>query len=857
MLRRVSDLRGRVFERTRLERLVEDARGGRSAALVLRGEPGIGKTALLEYATGRAFGLRLVRCAGVQSEMELPFAGLHQLCAPLLGRLDPLPEPQRDALRVALGLAAGPPADRFLVALAVLSLLSEAAPVLCLIDDAQWLDRASAQALGFVARRLLAESVAMVFAVRSPEAELNGLPELLLSGLDDEDARALLPGWLDEHVRDRMIAETRGNPLALLELPVAAGGFALPAAGGVEEHYRQRLAGLEPGARRLLLLAAADPTGDATLVLRAAAPAVAAAPEDLLEIGARVRFRHPLVRSAVYGAATAPERRSAHAALAAATDPERDPDRRAWHRAHASAGPDAAVAGELIHSAGRAQRRGGIAAAAAFWERAVALTPDPAERAARALPGAEAKFAAGDLDAAAALLAIAQAGPLDELGLAHAQRMRAQIVFALRRGSEAPPLLAAAAEQLAPLSAPLARETYLEALVASIYAGRLGTVPVVPLSSDPLALGLARRLSDGYSAAAPLLKHALRERPAALDWSSFSYNIAAQDLWDDEAWFELASGQARVARAAGTLSLLPYALDHLAGHQIHAGELAHAEALWTEAARVRAGALPYIPLQLAAWRGEERAALAHAHAMTHGAMAHGEGCALTVAEYATAVLYNGLGHYARALEAAEQAVAADDVATSSWALPELVEAAARAGRRELAAAALERLAERAQASGTAWARGLEARSRALVEAREEHHVTAIEALERLAAHRARARLGYGEWLRREGRRGDAREQLRAAHEAFDAMGARGFAERARRELQGTGGKASVLRGDAREALTAQEELIARLARAGRTNPEIGAELFLSPRTVEWHLHKVFAKLGISSRRGLQDALDGA
>jgi len=905
---RLPAFRGRTSERAVLDRLLERAREGQSAVLIIRGEAGVGKTALLRYTARQASGFRIAQIAGVESEMELPFAGLHQLCAPMLAQLDALPEPQKDALRVAFGLSSGDAPDRFLVALAALSLLAEAAekrPLLCFVDDSQWLDAASGQVLGFVARRLLAESVAIVFAVREPsdDHELMGLPELLLEGLREEDARALLasviPGRLDERVRDRIVAETRGNPLALLELPRGmsaaelAGGFALPdvgdLSGHIEDHYLRRLGSLPDATQQLMLLAAADPVGDATLLWRAAQTlgiereaAESAETEQLLEIRARVRFRHPLVRSAVYRAASGADRRAAHGALAAATDPESDPDRRAWHRAHAATAPDEEVAGELIYCANRAQGRGGIAAVAAFLERAVAFTPDPAERASRGLSAAQAKFAAGDLAAAESLLAIADVGPLDELRRAEIQRVRAQIAFALRRGSDAPTLLLRAAQRLEGLDAELARETYLEALVAAIYAARLANGTDVadvavaarsaPLGLEPLParqlllLGLATRLTDGYAAAAPTLRRALRayraEEPQ-LDWLCVSYNIAAMDLWDDQAWLELASGQADLARATGTLSLLPYALDYLAGNRVQAGELSLAAGVLTEAEGldpgIRAETLPYIPLLLAAWRGQASTALNLIEVMTRGAYTWGEGCAITVAEYATAILYNGLGQYDLALDAARKATASDEIAYSSWALYELVEAASRSGQREVACAAVDRLSERTSASGTEWAKGTEARSRALLEdgaPAEDLYRQAIEWLGqcRMAAHLARARLTYGEWLRRANRRVDARQQLRAAYDVFESMGADGFADRARRELLATGEKVRKRREDTRDKLTPQEEHIARLARDGRTNPEIGAELYISPRTVEWHLRKVFGKLGISSRKGLHDAL---
>jgi DNA-binding CsgD family transcriptional regulator len=900
--------RGRASECGVLDRLLQNVRGAQSAVLVIRGEPGVGKTALLRYCVGQASGFRVTESVGIESEIELPFAGLHQLCGPLLDRLDALPDPQRDALRVAFGLSSGDPPQRFLVALAVLGLLAAAAderPLLWVIDDAQWFDYASAQTLGFVARRLLAESVALVFALREPssDAELIGLPELMLHGLGEEDARALLasviPGRLDERVRDRIVAETRGNPLALLELPRGmtaaqlAGGFALPDEGSLPErlkdHYLRRLAELPAPTQQLMLLAAADSVGDATLVRRAAESLgieaeafVPAEDAELLEIRARVRFRHPLVRSAVYAGATAADRRAAHAALADATDPEIDPDRRAWHRAHATTGSDAELAEELLRSASTAERRGGVAAAAAFMEHSVRLTPDASMRASRALSAARAKFAAGDIEAAQAMLAIAEVGPLDDLGQAQVQRVRAEIAFDLRRGSDAPAMLLGVAQRLEGIDVELARETYLEALVAAIYAARFSTgVDVVevaraahsltlgeePLPAKQLLLrGLATRLTDGYVAAAPTLKEALREHraePPELGWLYLPYSLAAMDLWDEDAWPELASEQARLARATGTLSQLRYALDYLASYRIQAGELIDASALVAEAETLNEGirepTLPYIPLLLAAWRGEEHVARALIEEMTSNAAIRGEGCAISHTEYAAAILYNGLAKYELALDAAGKATAVDDIGTSSWALCELVEAGARSDQRQLASAALDRLSERTDASGTDWAKGLEARSRALLAddgRAEDLHLEAIERLgrSRMAADLARARLTYGEWLRRSRRRVDARQQLRSAYDTFALMGAGAFLERARRELLATGEKVRKRIDETRDELTPQEQQIARLARDGLTNPEIGAQLYISPRTVEWHLRKVFTKLGISSRKSLREVL---
>ena len=457
-------LLGRRREREVLDRLLEAARGGHGGVLVVHGEPGVGKTALLDYAVEAGRGFRAVRTLGVEQEMELPYAALHQLCSPRLELSERLPAPQRDALAVAFGLSAGPTPNPFLVALAALGLLSEAAeerPLLCLVDDAQWLDRASARALAFVARRLLAEKVALVFAAREPPDALAGFPELHVGPLGHRDARALLesvlPARLDERVLERIVVETRGNPLALLELPreltptQLAGGFGLPAAvplsASIEESFARRLARLPRDARRLLLVAAADPVGDLALLWRAAqrlgipeSAAHTVESDGLLTLGAGVVFRHPLVRSAVYRAAVDDERSEVHRALAEATDPDTDPDRRAWHRAQATAMPDEDVAAELERSAARAQARGGFAAAAAFLERSSVLTPDPARRAGRALAAAQTTFQAGALDDALSLRRHAQRqAPLSDLERARVDvAARADSSFVATRGSDAP-----------------------------------------------------------------------------------------------------------------------------------------------------------------------------------------------------------------------------------------------------------------------------------------------------------------------------------------------------------------------------------------------------------------------------------
>jgi DNA-binding CsgD family transcriptional regulator/tetratricopeptide (TPR) repeat protein len=873
---------------------------------VVRGEPGVGKTALLDYLAGRASGCLVARAAGVQSEMELAFAGLHQLCAPLLDHAESLPVPQRAALRTAFGLSAGPAPDRFLVGLAVVGLLSETAgerPLICVVDDQQWLDHASAQALGFAARRLAADPVGLVFAARVPGKDLAGLPELTVEGLAEDDARELLesvlPGPLDERVRDRVIAETHGNPLALLELPRGltgaqlTGGFgvssAVPLDGRIEESFARQLEALPAQTRRLVQLAAADPTGDPVLVWRAAGRlaigAGAAGPATeagLAEFGARVLFRHPLVRSAAYRSASVQTRQELHGALAEATDPAVDPERRAWHRAQAAPGPDEEVAAELEQCAGRAQRRGGLAAAAAFLERSVGLTLDPARRAQRALAAAQAKYRAGALDAALGLLAMAQAGPLDELQRARCDLLRAQVAFASSHGREAPPLMLSAAKRLESLDVVLARATYLEAFTAALFVGRLSTAvedvaraarmapaPLTPGRAPDLLLdGLALLVTEGYTAGTPALKRALlafRSQDVSveegLSWLWLAER-AAMAVWDDETWHILASRHVKLARDAGALSELPLAVRSRILLHAHAGELAEGAALIAEA-QVVADATgsqlaPYGATGIAAWRGREAEATELIQANMEGVTSRGEGRGVT-SQYSAALLYNGLGRYDKALAAAEQVCEYDDVGVLGWSLAELIEAAVRSGQPTRASSALQRLSETTRASGTDWALGVEARSRALSSEGDTAENCYREAIERLGRTRmrpavARAHLLYGEWLRRENRRLDARAELRTAHGLFTAMGIEAFAERARRELLATGDTVRKRAVDTASDLTAKEAHIARLAADGRTNVEIGTQLFLSTRTVEWHLSKIYTKLGVGSRRELRRAL---
>jgi DNA-binding CsgD family transcriptional regulator len=906
-------LLGRRSECAALDQLVASVRAGQSRALVLRGEAGIGKSALLEYLVAHASGCGVARAAGVESEMELVFAGLQQLCAPFVDRRERLPGPQRDALGIAFGLLDGDAPDRFLVGLAVLSLLSDVAdarPLVCVVEDAQWLDAASAQSLAFVARRLGAESVGLVFAVREPfgERHFEGLAGLVVAGLDDRDAQQLLAdvvtGPLDPRVRDRIVAETRGNPLALLELPHGrtpaelAGGFRVfddaALSGRIEQSFRERLAPLPASTRLLLLLMAAEPVGDPLLVWRAAgelgigpeaaAPATAA---GLVDLGAQVRFRHPLVRSAVYGGEAPEERQRVHRALAECSDADVDPDRRAWHLAQATGGLDEGVAVELERSAGRARARGGVAAGAAFHERAAELTPEPRRRAQRALLAAHGKHQAGAPDAALRLVAMAQAGPLDELERARAQLLHAQITFAMTRGRDAPPLLLEAARRLEPLDAKLARETYLEAFAAALSADRLvrggdaREVAAAVLAADwepstracDLMLdGLAVLAREGYAAAAPALKTALRafrDEPMSeedeLRWLWLACHIA-RALGDDAGWDELTARHLELARRAGAFSLLPVALTDRLGVELFSGRITVATSLAAEADAVVEATGSHLTLRasimLANWRGQDAQARALSEARQQDVLQRGEGLWIIADEWGSAFRSNGLGRYVDALAAAERG--AEDprgLGASIWLLSELIEAAVRSGQPERAASPLAELDEISHAAGTDWALGSHARGAAMLaegEAAERLYREAIERLSRIHTRGcetlARAHLLYGEWLRRENRRVDAREQLRVAHAMLAEMGMEAFAERARRELLATGETVRKRTIDTLDELTPQEVQVARLAAGGQTNPEIGAQLFLSPRTVEWHLRKVFGKLGVSSRKELRSAL---
>jgi DNA-binding CsgD family transcriptional regulator len=904
-------LLGRRGECEALDRLLTDVLAGASRVTVLRGDAGVGKSALLGYVSGRIASWRVATAVGVESEMELAYSGLHQLCAPMLDHLDRLPVPQRDALATVFGLSAGPAPDRFLVGLAALSLVAEAAeqrPLICIVDDAQWLDQASAQILAFVARRLLAERVAIVCAARTGSGDdvLAGLPALPIGGLGDSDARALLlanvHGPLDAAVCDQLITESHGNPLALLELPRTwrgpdlAGGFGLPGsqpvASKVEQSYVRRLLLLPSDTRLLVLAAAAEPLGDPVLLHRAAealgiGPAVAgpAADAGLLQIRGRVEFAHPLVRSATYRAATANDRHRVHRALAEATDRGTDPDRRAWHRAGATPGPDEEVAAELQRSAGRAQSRGGLAAAAAFLTRAAELTPTPTVRVVRAIDAAFAHVQAGAFDSARTLLAVAREGPVDELQGARIDLLHAHLTMASSRVNVAPRLFLAAARRLEPLDLELARETYLDAFHAAQAVARLtegiGVREIAQAAraaprrsnsertaADLLLDGLVA-LTDDYRTGVPLCREAFQKLSSdrmspkeRLRWLWLGCTVALE-LWDDESAYLLSHRSARIARETGTLNELLLALRTSTPVLVFCGELSAAASTVAEAHSVEEAtgitAMPFGALILAAWRGRAREARELIEIMIREAGSRGLGIGVAISEYTRAVLCNGSGQYEEGLVAACSASEHQEVIAENWGLTELIESATRTGRTDLATDALNRLATKARATGTDWALGIEARSRALLsegDLADGQFRKAIEHLSRtrVRAELARAHLLYGEWLRRANHRADARGELTTAYEMFGAMGMEGFAERTRRELLATGATVQRRSVETRDDLTAQEAQIARLARDGLSNPEIGAQLFLSARTVEWHLSKVFAKLGISARRQLRVAL---
>ncbi|MFF7716777.1 AAA family ATPase [Streptomyces sp. NPDC007988] len=875
---------GRQDEMHRLDTLLRSAREGRGGALVLRGEAGIGKSALLRQLDRAATGFLVMRASGAEFETELPFAALHQLLAPVTGRLTALPAPHRNALQIAFGLDTGTP-DPFLVGVASLGLLVETVrerPLLCVVDDAQWLDQASAKALAFLARRVSAESIALVFAAREPSRlpELDELPGHTLRPLGEADARALLAGAirapLDERVRDRVLAEARGNPLALVELPRTAGlagmagGFAQPDSvpGVIERSFRSRLELLPPAARLLVTVAAADPIGDAGLLWRAAErlgidAAAAAQSVPLVEFGTRIRFSHPLARSAAYRAAAPEERRRAHEALAAVTDPVTDPDRRAWHRAQASAGPDEQVAAELEASATRAQERGGLAAAAAFLERSAALTISPDRRTKRVLAAVRAKLSVGDFDTAGDLLTTAVTD--DPRQAAAADLLRGRLSFARRRGEEGPTAyLLRAAERLVATDPAWSRECYLDAIEMGLLLGGLDHVveaarktlpPGEPASGAAAVLtGMISLVGDGHPAAGEILRPVLADAGEEV-WArrpSLGFMVATE-LWNFDSLQAIAARAVAAGRESGSFHALPIALAMRATAAVHRGDFGTAMELISEEEAIAdaTGAAPlvYPRLHLAAMRGRREDAVELFVSVDHR-------MSLSV-QWATAVLSNGLADYPTALKAARQAVEHGAVGTAGLALPELVEAAVRCGEPETAAAALASLQERTQAGRHAWGRGVEACARALVTEDESAYREAIDLLDdsALVVYRARALLLYGEWLRRQGRRRDARSALRPAHEVLSDLGLEAFAERAAGELRATGEQARSRTSKVSDQLTMQEVHIARLVADGATSKEVAGKLFLSPRTVDAHLRNIFRKLQLTSRRQLRDLPD--
>jgi DNA-binding CsgD family transcriptional regulator len=910
-----SDLVGRSRELEALNVLVKRVHSGHSGVLVLRGHAGAGKTALLDALAALAGDCRLERVAGVEAERELPLAGLHLLLSPFLSQMKKLPRPQRNALAAAFGQADGIAPKPFMIGLATLTLLSEQAtrqrPVICLIDDAHWLDSATTQTLSFVARRIYAEPVALVFAVRggSERDNLAGLPELAVNGLSDEDAHALLASVLhsplDLAVRDRIVAEADGNPRALVELPNAcsptelAYGFGRDGPAQIDNRteaaFIRRVRRLSSETRRLMLVAAAEPTGDVALLWRAASrlglTPMAAAPAEsagLLTLGSRAQFRHPLLRSAVYRAATPQQRRAVHRALADSTEAGRDEDRRAWHRAQATVGVDDRVADQLESAALRARIRGGSSAEAEFLLDSTRLTAEPERRAHRALDAAVAKQEAGQFADATNLLGVAKSGRLNPLDRSRALLLGAELDSATECSREATAPLFQAAKSLETLDPDRARDTYLEAFSASLFEGPPGDSGAVhqiasallhgrspsppdraATGSDLLLYGMAMLVDRGYEAAVPILQGALNtfirepvSDPSSLRWLWLASRIA-RGLCDERSWDHLTQRHLALARELGAVSSLPLALTERFGFELLTGHPTKARALAAESDAVlhAMGAHVTSPSKvwLEIWRGradsvedliaaQDIELVQKRHCLWHVSM-----------EWGIADILNGLGRYVEALAAAERASAdVDDFGLSTvWVSHELIEAAVRSGNAEQAYAPLDRLALFARSSGTSWAIGVELRCRALMSDRssaEPYYREAIECLDRssIRVAAARSHLLFGEWLRRESRIAEAREHLHIAEECFTEIGMEAFARRARLELSASGQRPHKRSEPTLGELTPQEEQIARLAIEGHTNTEIGALLYLSARTVEWHMRKVFMKLGVSSRRQLRE-----
>lgn len=902
---------GRAREQAAVEALLARARGGQGASLVIVGDPGVGKTSLLEHGIAAADGFRVASAVGVQAERELPFAGLQQILGAMPDAADRLPDPQREAVDVALGRAVQPAPRPFVLGMALLGLLAAAArdrPLLCVVDDVHWLDASSVQVLGIVARRIERLPVAMLFVKRVglDAPGVDGIHEMQVGGLGEADARALVHsiagGPMDEQVVARIIDEAGGNPLMLREATKASlmhlegqpdpGAASLPMASRLERAFSKRLALLDEGPASVLLLVAADPTGDPRLVARAArgigrsiddlGPAEAA---GLVRLGRRITFEHPLVRSAAYGRASGDELRRAHAALAGATDRQRDPDRRAWHQALGTFGLSESVAAALEQSAGRAGARGGFLAAAAFYERAMQMAESPATRIRCAVAGATALELAGAQPRALRMLQEARWDAEDPADRARLDVVRGRLLFTLERSERPVELFLSAAEALSGIDPPASRETYLDALSAATLAasGEHGRdirstaersreapspEPGAHRTIDRL-LEVMRELALAEPAdSLPLLRRHLREFSDVADdpgvrarWLWIASRLAAIG-WDEHRWSAFIEEGTATARAAGALTAVAattttgVALELLRGRGAEAQRLAEdALEIWDS---ISIPAAPYGVAAIAAWKGEPSGEALFARELD-AAAERGEGMARALVHWARALHAVGGMRYEEALPHALAAARYPVVIVySTWGLVEAVEASARIGDRALAEQTLDRLAVSTAAAGTDWARGVQDRSAALVadeaDDAERLHVSAIEHLSRtgLRAEQARAHLLYGEWLRRQRRRGDARLHLDRAVEVFTTMGAQAFGRRASAELAALGGSGPTA-SDSGE-LSIQEIAVARLASEGLSNSAIATRMHLSASTVDYHLRKAFRKLGISSRARLHLAL---
>ncbi|MFI5728515.1 AAA family ATPase [Kribbella sp. NPDC051587] len=869
-----------------IEALTQGAAAGHGGAVVVLGEAGIGKSTLIETVTERLDGWLVLRADGTEFERDLPYAALHQLCSPVIEARTGLPDVQRQALESVFGLAAGTTPSPLMVGLAVLGLLNELQqPLCCVVDDVQWIDAGTRQALAFVARRISSEGIALILAGRPDGAGFSDLPQLPLTGLDEKEAQALLRSTgragLDSDVLDRILAEAHGNPLALLEFDGASGGQRRGVVEELEAEFTRRVRRLPEATQLLLSLAAAEPVGDLGLLRRAAkrldltlAAAAEAEDEELVMLGPRLRFRHPLVRSAAYQSATPGVRRRLHAALADATDVETDPDRRAWHRAHAVIDTDEEVATELTQAAERTQLRGDFASAAAFLERAAQLSPEPVEQAARLLAAAGLRLKLGTFSEAGELLTQAERRPLDAAQRAQVKLQRATIDVYVTRSPEATAALVSAAPDLGPEDA---TGTYIEAFSSAMFIDRMpgrlrqlgarirAQVPPCenPRPADLLLTALLDQAMLPVDEAVPAMCRAVdsfRTAELADPWWMELACMMALDLRDSEATDEISAHQVELARRQSALAILPQALKFQAVTKTMFGRFDEAEAELAEAAAIDEAAgslsLAFADVILAAWRGNTEE-FDEVRASIQNRVERDE---LVAELYAAAVLRNGLGDYTAALEAGLTAYAERELGSYViWPFDsELVEAAARAGQPEAAAPALDQLARLARTNPTPWAVAHHLLAQALLDPTSPDTDSRFqEAIDLLAqtdvrAQHARARLAYGEWLRREGRRAEARVELQAAHESLSAMGAAAFAERAARELSATGQRPRRDGTNPLDNLTAQERLIATKVAGGATSKEVAATLFLSPRTIDTHLRNIFRKLDITSRRQLRD-----